>query len=317
MMAYAEVFLFAVAGLLVASLIYVLIAQLWNLPLRSGRAYFLGVEVAPDFYEGSGRRWLTRYRVVLLTVHAAIIGALAAILAIGRWQWIPIWGGGTAILYTTSMISFTMWVRGKARAAQPRLPAALSLERRRFSDYMWWPVDALCVAAVGLSWWMLLRGARPAFWSDALAMSWGVLGLIPGKVMVVMQGWPIPAERPDEHRRMQEAERRYSVRLLDAFGALLASILFMLALGHAWPAARSEAPWLLFGAPLAFAVLLVATVIQWGRVSGMGRGLRPVGSWVPPSGRARMWNRSGLVWFAIWFGGFMILQFLVPAIVAG
>jgi hypothetical protein len=317
MMAHAETFSFAAAGLIVASLIYVLIRQLWNLPLRSGRGYFLGVEVASDFYEGSGRRWLTRYRVMLVTVHAAIFGALAAILAIGRWQWIPVWTGGTAVLFTTSFIGFTMWVRGKARAAQPRLPAALSLERRRLSDYMWWPVDALSVAAVACSWWMLLRGGRPFHWSDALAMSWGVLGLIPGKVMVVRQGWPIPAERAEEHRRLQEASRRLSVRWLDAFGALLASVLFMLALAHAWPAARSEAPWLLFGVPLASAVLLVATVIKQGQVSASSRGLRPGGSWVPPSGRASMWNRSGLVWFAIWFGGFMILQFVVPAMVAG
>ena len=38
--------------------------------------------------------------------------------------------------------------RSRVRAAQPCLPAALSLERRRLGDYIWWPVEALCVAAV-------------------------------------------------------------------------------------------------------------------------------------------------------------------------
>jgi hypothetical protein len=307
------------AGIVVALLTYALIAQYWSLPLKNGGGFFLGVDVEPGFYEGPGRRWLTRYRAVLLAVHALILGALALLLITGRWMWIPFWAGATAALVATSLVGFGAWARPRVRAAQPRLPAAIALEQRRLSDYIQWPAEALSVAAVGCSWWMLARGSRPADWSDALALSWAVLGLTPGKIMVARQGWPLPAERPEEHRRMQEAARRYSVRMLDAFGWLLASVLFMIALAHAWPAARSErlGQFLLFGVPCVFAALLLRVVIRQKQVFDMSRGLRPAGSWVPPSGRGSMWNRSGLAWFAIWFGGYMVLQFLGPAMIAG
>ena len=42
----------------------------WNYPLHHGRRFFLGVKVAPAFYEGPGAQWLRRYRTLLLAAHA-------------------------------------------------------------------------------------------------------------------------------------------------------------------------------------------------------------------------------------------------------
>jgi len=46
--------------------VFFLIRWIWNYPLAHGTGFFLGVQVSPGFYEGEGKRWLTRYRTVLL-----------------------------------------------------------------------------------------------------------------------------------------------------------------------------------------------------------------------------------------------------------
>jgi hypothetical protein len=304
---------FLCLGLIVPSLIYSLVTQLWSLPLKDGHNYFLGVEVAPGFYEGPESRWLARYRGMLATVFAVDFGALAAVLAMGQWDWVPIWAGSTAVFLTGSMTAFSFWARHRVSTRRPVLRAALSLEPRRLGDYIWWPLEVLSVAVVACSWWMLLRRGGPIALQNPLSMSWAVLGLLPGKILVVRQGWPVPAERAEEHHKAQEAARRYSVRLMDAFGWLLASILFMMALRDAWPAARSVAglQWLTVGVPLAFGAVLMVAVGRQKRVIEMGRTLRPAGSWTPPHGRAALMSRAGMVWFTIWFGGIMAMTFLV------
>jgi hypothetical protein len=48
----------------------------------------------------------------------------------------------------------------------------------------------------------------------------------------------------------------------------------------------------------------MATVFRGERqMAAMGRNLRPSGSWSTPLRRAAWMSRSGLIWFAIWFGG--------------
>ena len=69
---------------IVPSLVYAFVTQLWNLPLRNGRAFFLGVEVSQGFYDGPDARWLARYHAVLVTVFAVDFGVLASILAARR-----------------------------------------------------------------------------------------------------------------------------------------------------------------------------------------------------------------------------------------
>jgi hypothetical protein len=297
-------------GLFAPTLIYTLVTQLWNLPLKNGRSYFLGVEVMPGFYDGPDSRWLSRYHAVLIGVHGTIFAALATVLAMRQWDWIPIWGGGTAVFYTASMMAFSFWARHKVRAQSPVLRAAVSLEPRRLGDYISWPIEILFIAAVACS-WTLLRSANPIQWHDALLMTWIVLGLLPGKIVIVRQSWPLPAERAKEHHAAQDAARRYSVRLMNAFGAVPASVLLMAALRHAWPDARTgAAQWIAFGIPAVFAVLLIAVIIGQKRVIDAGRSLRPPGSWTPPFGRAAVMSRAGMTWFAIWFGGILLLLIL-------
>lgn len=300
-------------GLIVPSLIYSLVAQLWNLPLKNGRSFFLGVEVGEGFYGASDSRWLARYRAMLVTVHTAIFGILAAILGLGKWDWVPAWAGGTAVFLTGSMMAFTLWARHELGSNPPVLPAALSLEPRRLRDYIQWPIEVLCLMVVGFSWWMMLEGGGPMGLQKPLVMTWTILGLLPGKITIVRQGWPLPADRAAEHLGEQEAARRYSVRVLDALGGLLTSIFLMDAIRHAWPAVRTIAAvqWLMVGIPLALGVVLMVVVVQQKRVFALGRTLRPAGSWAPPSGRATLFSRSGMTWFTVWFGGMMVLTLLL------
>lgn len=301
--------------LIVPTLTFALIKRLWNLPLRNGRAYFLGVEVGPDFYEGPDCRWLSRYHAMLVTVHGIDFGALVLILAIRQWDWIPIWAGCTAVFLTGSMFAFSLWVRNRVRTVLPILPAALSLEPRRLHEYIWWPLEVACLAVIGCSWWMLMQNAQTIDWQFPLAITWAVLGLLPGKIVIVRQGWPLPADRAQEHRDAQDAARRYSIRIMDAMGCLLASILFMSALRHVWTPARTVAPvqWLTLGIPFALGVLLVIVIAGQKRVFEMGRTLRPAGSWSPSFGHATFMNRTGLTWFTIWFGGLVLLMLFTSA----
>lgn len=299
--------------LIVPSFVYALVTQFWSLPLKNGPGFFLGVEVAPGFYEGPDSRWLRRYRAMVAAIYLLDFGALATLLAIRKWDWIPVWAGGTAVFFTASMMAFALWARHRVGASHPPvLRAALSLEPRRLGDYLWWPAETLTIAVVACSWWMLLANGGSISWQGPLSMTWVVLGLLPGKIIAVRQGWPLPAERTDEHRAGQEAGRRYSVRVLDAFGWFSASILFMGAVRLVWPAARtSAAGWLVIGIPLAFAVFLMVVVAGQKRVLDRDRTLRPAGSWAPPFGHATLMSRAGLVWFGAWFGGLMLLICLI------
>lgn len=300
--------------LVVPSLLYSLVTQFWNLPLKNGRDFFLGVQVPPGFYEAAEPRWLRRYHAMLLSIYLLVFLSLGTILTIRQWDWIPIWAGSTAMFLTSSMFAFTFWARHRLGGNPPVLPAALSLQPRRLGDYLSWPFEMFCIAAVASSWWMLLQPATGHIdWRVPVCLTWAILGLLPGRITVVRQGWPIPADRAAEHLHAQDAARRYSIRVMDAYGWFMASILFMMALRHAWPPARTaEEQWLVFGIPLASGVFLMIVIAWQTRIMAMGRTLRPPGSWAPPFGRATIMSRSGLIWFSIWFGGTVLLMLLWP-----
>jgi hypothetical protein len=297
-------------GLIVPVRIYSLIRYTWNLPLRHGPGFFLGVEVPPGFYDGPKTSWLRRYHHVLLAEHAIEGCILTVLLALAKWQYVPVWAGGSAVLFVGAMFLFLAWTRHSLGATPPVRPVALALQTRRLGDYISWPLEALAAALVAFSWWLLLRyGGTRVDLLNPLEMTWIVLGLLPGKIATVRSSWPLPVERTEEHYQCQDAARRNGVRMLDAFGWFFAIVLFGYALRHGGPS-TSSLPWLIWltpGAALATMGYLMATVFQGQRqMARMGRDLRPGGSWATPFRGASWMSRPGLIWFAVWFGGILV-----------
>jgi len=58
------------------------------------------------------------------------------------------------------------------------------------------------------------HGPRPY----PLQCTWIALGLLPGKIILVRNAFPLPPERSEERYRLSEAPRRYSLRVMGAFG---------------------------------------------------------------------------------------------------
>src|SRR5206468_3113412 len=117
-----------------------------------------------------------------------------------------------------------------------RSAVGVTLETRRLSDYISWPVEALVVGIVACSWFLLLtkRDAQ-VHWQEVAVDTWVVLGLLPGKIVLVRSSLPLPADRAEEHYRWQDAQRHYGLRVFDALGWFLTAVLFAYALQHAWP----------------------------------------------------------------------------------
>lgn len=302
-----ETLMLLTIGLIVPVRIYSLVKYSWNLPLRNGTGFFLGVEVPAGFYEGPESSWLKRYHAVLLAEHLIEACVLVILLTLAQWQAIPIWAGGSAVLFVGTMMAFVTWTRHSLGANPPVRPVALSLQSRRLGDYISWPMEALTAAIVAFSWWLLVRHGGPRIhWVDSLQWTWIVLGLLPGKIAVVRSSFPLPVEHTEEHYQCQDAARRMSVRQLNAFGWPWLAILLVYALRHGG-APASTFPWLQWffvGSVLAAVTYLMATVFRGERqMVAMGRNLRPSGSWSTPFRRAAWMSRSGLIWFAIWFGG--------------
>ncbi|MDP9049132.1 MAG: hypothetical protein M3O31_00190 [Acidobacteriota bacterium] len=302
--------------LLVPVLTYALVKYLWNQPLRNGPGYFLGVEVPAGFYHGSGKSWVTSYHWTLGALYAVWAVALAAIVISRRWQMTPVWAGGFAMLFVPAMFSFQAWMRHKLGAHPPVRSVALALESRRLGDYISWPMEALAVALVGMSWWLLLRHAGPHFdWRSPLTLSWAALGLIPGKMAMVWLSWPLPAERAEEHLRLQEATRRNWIRVSGIqFQWFFIVILIGGALMHAlFPATPPPAwRWILLAVDLAvWGYGMIVMFRGMRQLKAMGRELRPAGSWRTPFGRSSCFGMSSAfqIWCAIWLGGILILIF--------
>lgn len=312
-----KILLLSSLAVIVPARVYVLVRQLWNLPLQHGPEYFLGVEVPRLFYSGPGIQWMKRYQTILLLEHFAEALFLTAILALGRWDMIPLTALG-AVTLTMTMFGLAVYARRVLGSNPPQHSAVgVALERRRLGDYISWRAEALVVGIVACSWFLLLtRGDAQVRWRTLLVNTWVVLGLLPGKMVLVRSSFPLPAGQAEEHYRFQDAQRHYGLQVFNAFGWFLTVLLFVYALQHTWTAAQAEI-WLrrlLTG--MAFAVGLYMTMVAvrtQGRLIAMGRGLRPAGSWSAPFRGAQWMSRAGLVWFAVWFSGIIALLLFLPA----
>jgi|SRR5579871_5721320 len=278
----------------------------WNSPLRNGPGYFLGVQVPPGFYSGPGIRWLKHYHFMVILLFSVMGLTLAAMVVAGRLDATPLWCGGTAIVFVATMQGFVAWTRHKIGANPPVLATvAAPLEARRLCDYVSWKLEAFVTGIVGLSWLTLFLRGHHVDWSNPVTTTWAILGLLPGKIVLVRSSFPLPPERTEEHHRLSEARRRYSLRYMDAFRWCLLANLAAYAVIRSWAAAQGG--WLNWAfvlaqlVPWAFFVALMIRGEQ--RLAHMGRDLRPAGSWSTPFRPARLMLPGGLTWFTIWFGG--------------
>jgi len=298
-------------------LTYALVKHIWNAPLQNGTGYFFGIEVPAGFYEGAGRRWMTGYHATVASLYTVWAVALGAIVVTRRWQMTPLWAGGFALLFVPAMFAFQAWTRHRLGVNPPVRPVALALETRRLSDYISWPMEALAVALVALSWWLLLRHAGAHFdWLTPAILSWAALGMIPGKMAMVRLSFPLPAERTEEHYRFQDAARRYWIRLSGImFEWFMVVVLFGGALMHALSPMRPAPVWRWVVLACSFAVWGYGIIVMFRgmrEMKAMSVDLRPAGSWRTPFRRATLMmssSRPYLIWFAIWFGG--ILAFIL------
>src|ERR1035441_7027645 len=302
--AEVAVYIFMIV-VLVPILTYALVKQIWNQPLRSGRGYFLGVEVPAGFYDGPGRTWLKWYHATVAALYLVWAAALAAIVVSGRWEMTPMWAGGFALTMVPTLLAFQAWTRRRLGSNPPVRAVAVPLESWRFSDYISWPMEGLAMAVVALSWWLLLRDGRPIDWRGPLLLSWVALGLLPGKITVVRSSALLPAEETAEHYRYQDARRRRWLSLWGAFGWFFVAVLFSGALLHALSPFQhiSTLRWIalivFFGGWGWQMVLMFRGV---GHLRAMYGDLRPAGSWKSPFNRSSDLGKSRefQVWFAIW-----------------
>lgn len=296
----------------IAFLIY--LKQLWRRPLNHGHGFFLDVKVPPGFYEGEGIRWLRRWHAVVAAWYVlALFGGAVAVFISGRWFLAPAWAGGIAVVYVAAIKGFTAYARSKLGANPPVISSvAIPLEDRRLRDYISWHSEAVIGAVITFSWIALLVHDSPRhFWEASIIFTYVVIGLVPFKVLIARSIPPLPPDRPDEHFRWIEAQRRYYLRGLDLFRWLFVVLLAgfgVRALLRNW---HEPAAWLLW--PLCgvfFAVWLYMVVAMiWGerRLDKMGRDLLPVGSWSTPFRPARVMPPGFAKWFGIWFGGLLLL----------
>jgi len=299
-----------VTTLVVLTLVYSLVKFAWSQPLRNGPGFFLGIEVPAGFYEGPGRAWLKSYRAVLAVVHLVLAIALGVCFALKRWELMPLWCGGFAVVYTTAVVAVNLWSRHKLGTKPPIRAVALSLESRRLGDYISWPMETLCAAIIAFSWWVLLRHGTKVDWLPPLQMTWSAI-ILPGKIALVRSGAPVPAERTEEHYRYQDAMRRYGIRALNAWGWLMVVTLCGFPLRQIWPPVTF--PWLVWiflGVfTAAFAYMMIVIFRGQRLATVMGRDPYPIASFATPY-RSAPWlgmSRSYVIWFAVWFGGIMAL----------
>jgi preprotein translocase subunit SecG len=227
-----------------------------------------------------------------------------------RWNLIPLWCGGFALVYVPAVVALNLWTRHKLGATPPVRAVALSLESRRLGDYISWPTEALFAAIIAASWWLLLRRGVAFDWLPPLQMTWAAL-ILPGKIALVRSGAPLPAERAEEHYRYQDAMRRNAIHAFNAWGWLMLVTLCGFPLRMIWPpASLPSLVWIFLAVFSAVFVCMMIEVWRGMRLAAtMGRDLRPAGSWMTPfRGATRQMNRSYLIWFAIWIGGILVVN---------
>jgi hypothetical protein len=259
---------------------------------------------------------MTGYHALLAALYGVWAVALGAIVLTRWWDMTPMWAGGFALLFVPAMFAFQAWTRHKLGVNPPVRPVALALESRRLGDYISWPAEALAVALVALSWWLLLRHAGAHFdWLTPLQFTWAALGMIPGKMAMVRLSFPLPAERTEERYRFQNAARRFWIRLSGIlFEWFLVVVLFGGALMHALSPMRPAPVWRWLVLACCYAVWGYGMIVLFRgmrEMKAMSADLRPSGSWKTPFGRSSCFgmSRAFQIWFAIWFGG--ILAFIL------
>jgi hypothetical protein len=305
--------LLCVTALIVVVFVFHLVRRFWNYPLDHGPRFFLDVEVAPGFYADEGVRWLKRYRTVLLAAYLVEALALAAILVSGRWSLLPCWAGGTAPFAMAIYFGFMAYTHATL-SANPPVPTStvVSLETRRLGDYISWPSEVLMAAIIAFSWALVLtHGDAKVHWGWPVLLTYIIVGVLPFKIGVVRNSYPLPSERAEEHYLWMEAQRRHWLRVQDCLRWFLIVILAGYALLHGWPAVSKIVwlHWVVIGVALAVWLVLVGIGIRGsGRLAAMGRGLRPVGSLSGPFRRATLMVPGISPWsYAAFCGGLVLL----------
>jgi hypothetical protein len=305
----------SITVLLVLFRIYVLVHKLWKLPLDHGPRFFLSAEVPEGFYEGPGALWLKRFRAIILIEHLIEAAIVAAMLGSKRLDLIPMWAGGSAIVFVTMMIGLTLWARRKlGTGAGSSSRAAVALESRRLSDYLCWREELLAAVVLALCWIALATsGDAQTRWRAPAELTYVVLALAAVQILHVRNQSPLPAERVEEHYQYAEAQRRHSIRVIGIMRWFILAILVGFAMQHSWEPARTIAwlRWMPIGA--AGVIWLMQVFVQLrgqDRLTSMGRNLRPMGSWAGPFQPSRLLVKGGFAWLACLACGFAILHLL-------
>jgi hypothetical protein len=288
----------------------VIFRRVWDEPLKRGPGFFLGVKVAPSFYEAEGILWLRRWHSIVAAYYLVTMLAALAVFISGRWLLFPVWAGGTAVLDVGTVFAFAGYTRSRLGANPPVLPSvAIPLEPRHIGDYLSWRAETLIAVIMFLSWALLLtHGKARTHWDAPVLLSYIILGLLPFKVLIARNALPIPADRPEEHHRWMEAQRRYSLKLWDLGRWCCVTLLGGYAISQGLQLADTWLHWPLIGIISAIWLYMVVFMIRGQRrLDAMGRDLLPVGSWSTPFRRARWMPRGFAVAFGAWFGGLILL----------
>lgn len=280
----------------------------WNRPLDHGPQYFLDIEVPPRFYEAEGQRWLRRYHAALAATAAPFVIGLAFAFANQSLFSIAIWL--QVVPYVVFLVGFPIWAR-RALKITPRQMSGLALafENRPLGEHISWAAEA-ALAVVLATLWAIMLWRTPKDWHLALILSWLAIGILPTKVILLRGVIPLPPERVEEYHRWVGASRNVLLQIADRWRWLFVGTFALIVAGRGWPALLTPA-WsrpALFFASLA----LYYWQLRWmgralKRVVGMGRALRPAGSWSGPFGPAKPSFPGGRIWFLSYLGGLALL----------
>lgn len=302
--------LYSVSAAIVLVRAYQLICLDWSRPLKHGPGFFLAFEVPSGFSGGAGARWLTGFRAVLVAEIAVEWIALVALVAAGRWRWLPVWAGGSAALYVGSLSLFGLAASRLLRREGAQPAVAFSFEPRRVRDYLSPATETLMGAILAASWYLLVvrRDATVRLMAPVV-MTYVVVALLGAKIVLIKAGAPLPTDRTEEHHRYFEAGRRYCLHVIDAARWFFAFIVAGYALLHRQPGIRSTLlEWaLVAGASGIWLGLVYAIVRGARRLDAMGRTLRPAMSWAGPFRPSPWVARGSGVWAVSFVAGLVVL----------
>ncbi|MCC6586684.1 MAG: hypothetical protein IT168_08195 [Bryobacterales bacterium] len=270
------------------------------------------MHVPADFYAGPGRVWLARYRIILCLQHLILLLAFAVPVLSGRLNDLPIMAPVDVASFFLLIGGFVLFARHKLGTHPPQLSAvAASLHPRRLADYISWPVEAAMALLIAGCWIvLLLSGAGNIDWQMPIAHTYAIFALLPGKIVIVRNGFPIPPDRPDAHAAWSEAGRRHSLRVMDIMRWYLTTILVAWTLRHYILPPELVLPLqvLMAGVSIAYLVVLISSLTRGAqRIKDLGHGLRPPGSWATPFKPARATIPGGLAWGVLYCLGLVAI----------